>query len=1134
MIVPAPAPASNAALDEEDRHARQQALDVTRSFLVQAPAGSGKTELLIQRYLALLPTVERPEEIVAMTFTRKAAGEMRERITDALRAAAEGVPVTSSHAQRTRGLALAALRCDASRQWNLIAHPARLSVVTIDAFCAGLAGQAPLTTRLGASPRYLERATPLYRRAVHDALADAAPDAPEWRLLLAHVDNEVSRLVNLLAGLLAQREQWLPVLLTGDANAFRGALEATLEADVDGELAALHAALSPLRAGGLCALQAHAATEMGPSSPIADALQRMACGDGLPPPRAAALADWQALADWLLLAGKARFRTRVDVRQGFAAAGKGPGAATRAARKDEVQALLAALASEPGLAALLDAARRLPPIRYADDTWSIVDAMLSVLPQVAQRLLLVFGAEGAIDFTQGTLAALTALGTADDPQELLLRLDYAVRHLLIDEFQDTSYPQLELVERLTAGWMPGDGRSLFVVGDPMQSIYRFRAAEVRLFIEAQAAGRIGGVSVLPLTLRRNFRAQAGLVDWVNGVFREVLGEVNDPWRGAVAFAPAIAEHPPLPDAVTVERVADEDAESVAVIATIRAARESGGGNIAVLVRARSHLDRLLPALRDASIPFTAVDLDALSQRPAVLDLATLTHAIAQPADRLAWLAILRAPWCGLVLADLLAVADAATGTPIAGAVLGPEAIPGLSDDGRARLERFANALRPTLASAGRAQLARRVHGAWLALAGPATIDDAADLAAAEMFFALLARHERAGDIADWDALVADLDALRAGADDAAADAPGARVQVMTLHRAKGLEFDTVIMPGLARKPPRGDRPLLRWRRRPQGLLLAPGRRRGGDDDPIYAYLSSLADDETDAELGRLLYVGCTRARRHLHLVAVVRPQDASDAAAGWRAPDSGSSLAKLWPALAAAPPAPRVRDAVRAVAERVPPRLRRLPLTWQCPLPPASMPIADVAPKRAQAPVEFDWAQATARHVGVVAHRVFAQIAREGLAAWSRKRVQALRKRIAIELAGEGVDAAGMGAAADAVVASVLGVIDDNRGRWLFAPDHLDAASEWALSGIEAGSVARIVIDRTFVADGVRWIVDFKTSLHEGGDLDAFLDRERERYRDQLARYARFVRAIDPRPIRLGLYYPRFAGWRAWEAAAAG
>jgi ATP-dependent exoDNAse (exonuclease V) beta subunit len=71
-------------------------------------------------------------------------------------------------------------------------------------------------------------------------------------------------------------------------------------------------------------------------------------------------------------------------------------------------------------------------------------------------------------------------------------------------------------------------------------------------------------------------------------------------------------------------------------------------------------------------------------------------------------------------------------------------------------------------------------------------------------------------------------------------------------------------------------------------------------------------------------------------------------------------------------------------------------------------------------------------------------------------------------------------------------------------------------------------IDRTFVADGVRWIVDFKTGAHEGADREGFLDRERERYRGQLEQYAAFVRALDPRPIRLALYHPLLRGWREW------
>lgn len=196
----AEAPADPRRLAEEDDRARAQALDVNRSFLVQAPAGSGKTELLIQRYLALLANVDRPEAIVAMTFTRKAAGEMRERILLALRDAAAGVPVEGTHFRRTRELAQQALAQDARQQWQLTAHPARLTIVTIDAYCAGLAGQAPLTAKLGGFPRYVDRPEALYRQAAHEALADAPAADPHWRALLAHLDNDAARLVISLRG----------------------------------------------------------------------------------------------------------------------------------------------------------------------------------------------------------------------------------------------------------------------------------------------------------------------------------------------------------------------------------------------------------------------------------------------------------------------------------------------------------------------------------------------------------------------------------------------------------------------------------------------------------------------------------------------------------------------------------------------------------------------------------------------------------------------------------------------------------------------------------------------------------------------------------------------------------------------
>src|SRR5512146_922212 len=115
-----------------DAAVRRQALDPNGSFIVQAPAGSGKTELLIQRYLVLLARVEHPESIVAITFTRKAAAEMRFRLVEALQRAAGDEAAEQEHARFTWELARAALARDRERDWQLLRNPARLRILTID------------------------------------------------------------------------------------------------------------------------------------------------------------------------------------------------------------------------------------------------------------------------------------------------------------------------------------------------------------------------------------------------------------------------------------------------------------------------------------------------------------------------------------------------------------------------------------------------------------------------------------------------------------------------------------------------------------------------------------------------------------------------------------------------------------------------------------------------------------------------------------------------------------------------------------------------------------------------------------------------------------------------------------------
>ena len=182
--------------------------------------------------------------------------------------------------------------------------------------------------------------------------------------------------------------------------------------------------------------------------------------------------------------------------------------------------------------------------------------------------------------------------------------------------------------------------------------------------------------------------------------------------------------------------------------------------------------------------------------------------------------------------------------------------------------------------------------------------------------------------------------------------------------------------------------------------------------------------------------------------------------------------------------------------------------------------------------MEFDWARETARRIGTVAHRVLRQLAEEGIESWNGQRIASERKRVTRELAALGLTGSEVAAAVEQVLSAITATIADSRGRWLFDPGHTEAYSEYALTGLHEDKFVHLVLDRTFVdPEDIRWIVDFKLSRHEGADAEAFLNREQERYRTQLEIYAQVMREIDPRPIRVGLYFPLVPGWREWSPA---
>ncbi|MEM7083495.1 MAG: UvrD-helicase domain-containing protein [Pseudomonadota bacterium] len=1126
----------SSALPADDQ-ARSEALNVDRSYIVQAPAGSGKTELLTQRFLSLLALVDHPEEVWAITFTRKAAAEMRKRLFGALEMAMGEEP-EKAHERRTYDIAKRVVRRNEEKAWELDVNPNRLQIFTIDSLCANLVRQMPVLSGFGTVPtiaNFPDRLYGLAARRTLRSLHEQKEAGRQVQTLLMHLDNNAERAEQLLSAMLASRDRWLPhVAGQGRPELQRDALEAALREKVEAQLTRVSDALPLEHLDDLLDL-GHFAAENVPTnnSPI-----RVLRGvDALPACTAESLPLWRGIQQFLLTASGA-LRRVVNVNQGFPPPGKADGDEQKTTFKEQkarMGALLEDLQHHEAFVRELADVESLPPVTYTQEQWNVFAALLSLLNLSVAHLKVLFQETGEVDYTEVSHRALTALGSTENPTDLALQLDYRLKHLLVDEFQDTARSQFDLVEGLVAGWQPGDGRTLFLVGDPMQSIYRFREANVGLFLQARDRG-IGQIKPEFLQLQCNFRSVPSLVEWCNTAFATAFPAHDNIDRGAVQFSPATvslqeSEAPSVKTYAVPEPEASVEAELVASIIKEEVA-DDRSRTIAVLVRARSHLNDILPAMRRAGVRYRALDLEALREQPIVRDLFALTRALLHLGDRTAWLTVLRAPWCGLTLNDLHALAADNHDLTIWELCINERRRQPLSDDGQMRLTRIKGVLAKSLGERGRRTLRRWVEGTWAALGGPACVFSEAEGRNAEAFFQLLEQADADGFKDDIDYLNELIDQLKA-ADDTEADS---QVQVMTIHKAKGLQFDTVILPGMARMTNNVDASLLRWieSTRENGdpsLLLAPIQPTG-EQEPIYRYLNRLDKEMSRYEDDRLLYVAATRAKHRLHLIGGVK-EDKDGAVA---TPPSGSFLRSVWPVVKSAlsDPSAWVEEETMMTLARptIDPRKRplyRVPSEWMMPSKPHPKPWRPRSALDAEyEAVEFSWASETARHIGTVVHRVLQQIANDGVDNWVTQWSDALSDYLQQMMRMASVPPSEVPDAARRCEQAIRNTLDDQRGRWILEP-HEDAVNEMELSGWLDNQTHRVVLDRTFVHDGYRWIIDYKTGAHEGGTVDAFMDSELERYQPQLERYARIMMRLNRQPIKLALYFPMLKGWREWD-----
>jgi ATP-dependent helicase/nuclease subunit A len=1076
-----------------DAAVRHEVLDTAKSFCVTAPAGSGKTSLLTQRILALLVTVDHPEQVLAITFTRKAAAEMRERVMEALDAARQGIRTENEHEARTQTLAEAVLAHSRNLKWSLTAES--LNIRTIDGLAAQLNRVMPILSGLGGGITVTDDVLPLYQRAtseLYDLLGEESSRGEALRQLLLSMDNNWQRCSELLIELLGRRADWLPEL--GQHTDPEGAsqrLTTTVQAVTSERLSVLTETID-----------AHWLSELEQQANAAVGRLRAYVESGLVEPQKvdipvapiqlskepAQLSSWQWVVRWILTADQ-KPRKRLDKNNGFQAK-------VDQTAKDDLLALNSELEERTDWSDLLTEITFLPSMESDDQEWQGVLHLSRVLPTLAAHLLTVFRSRGVVDHTHIAMSAEAALGSDEEPTDLALRLDYQLAHILVDEFQDTSQGQYRLLEKLCRGWSehnymnPTHPRTLFVVGDAMQSIYGFRYADVGLFLKAREEG-IAGVELHDRSLSRNFRSQAGVIDWVNQQFSSIVPEYGDRRLGVVPMTIAKATRSAgLEQAVEIHNFPDDQArETRYVFSKIRELlSQSDDSTVGVLARTRSSLEPISRMLRDNGIDIVGSDLTSFSRRAAVMDLVSLTRYLANPADTVALIALLRSPMVGLTLKDLGLLTPMLTQYSLTASVAKiADGSVELSTDGQ---KRSLFALKVLLWAEGkrdRLNLVNWVEETWKRLGGDLILpsEEKSDTRA---FFHQLREQEVEGAGLDAERLVSWLETKHATIESATA-----RVELMTLHRSKGLEFDHVFIVGAGKSGRSSQKPLLRWNRDEKNGLLIAARPTSHAIGTLYDYLGFVNKRKEAQELIRLYYVGITRARESCSMTATLSSESQ------WPPRNTGS----FWSNFCSVAPQvqfhPQDEGLSEIAAKRMHSQLHRVVKTPDRLLTQA----AGVSPASALRPGNLK-----SRRYGTALHRGLELLALQD--PLPSECPDSISRAMRFQLTDLSSPSADIAEELDALIIDVNRVLGDDEGRWVLSANHHDAHSELSLFVAEAQK--QLVVDRTFIdaQTGIRWVIDYKTSrpAQEVSVSDFFSD-EAARYRDQLMRYRSAMQLYD-------------------------
>ena len=1046
-----------------DQAQRDQALDVTQSYIVQAPAGSGKTELLTQRYLKLLTTCSEPENIIAMTFTNKAVDELTERVLSALKSIDQSRP-EEEHKQVTYDLAQTVMGRSNERNWQVLDNPKRLKISTIDGLSSLISSRYPSKTQL--VPRQIMAAqwqrNHAYKQAAMQTLL--LVDDPQHGKAIAHLllylDNNVEKFYRLVIHMLSKRDQWLMRLYRGEA----------LDADV------LKNSAEKIVIQHLSHLEQVAKSHLNQSFfglMTSSADDEQAKVSKLPGHQLADLAKWQAIES-LCLNKKGLWRKKLDKNCGFPVELK--------VQKNALMEHLQVLSAQDSLRALLHQVTQLPALDFSQIQADTLAVIAQVLKLCVAQLSLHFEQKQAHDFIEVALNANQALDDRSSVSDIALFLDYQLQHLLIDEFQDTSTSQFNTIEKLIRHWQPNDGKTLFLVGDPMQSIYRFRESQVGLFLQVKASG-IANIKPTSLLLSTNFRSSKSIVEGNNQFFQAIFPTHEDIYQGAISYSfSQAASSTTQYQAINFYPFANDQfaQEAQAVLDIVQSTlAEHPANKIAILVRSRTHLVEITPLLKQHNIEFESLKITPLKDRLLTRDLFSLARALMHLGDKLAWLSVLRSPWCGLTLDDLL-VLSADNSQIIYAQLTSQDVLAQLSQDGQKRAQHLHACLQAVLDNQGRFNFVELLTFAIDQLGISRSLSQS-DTLIKDQFLSIVNTCEQQQSL--------DIETIKSALDELYAPSEKASVKLMTIHQSKGLEFDTVIMPGLGRGARNDDSPMMHMKEfADQSLLLAPIKSSlDTDEGQTYTYLKFIEAQQNKFETMRLLYVAMTRAKYQLHLLGHVNQnqQVAKKSLLALLMPFYQNTFDQI-PASQAQAEIPNQAPFLQRLKQIIPPPIKEQELGETL-------------------EYQQNFERLFKSLLGTLIHQYYEQ----GLFNPSADNIKARLLEIGTPLNE-----------IDRWKSFVLKLLDntksDSQFGWLFK----DRPSTL----VEAEFVIdkrMIAIDRLFIDNDILWIIDFKTAEPLADEsLDQFIRRQQSQHTKQLLFYKEALTDVYNTTIKCALYCP--------------